>query len=158
VCPLVTTAVKKGIWPSTLTFLTPPPLLSFLLAFSASSLILLVALHPHLFQSSILDEAEVHKLVANYFLQDHAMLPWRPTAEEGIPIPNTNEIVVFSSFFQREYGLSAYDFFPWLLDHYKIELVHLIPNFVLQIIVFVHLSEAFLGIPPNFPLFKNYFS
>jgi hypothetical protein len=60
-------------------------------------------------------------------------------------------------FFQRGYGLSSCDFFRELLDHYKIELVHLNPNAILQIVVFVHLYEAFLRISPNFPLFKNYF-
>jgi hypothetical protein len=39
----------------------------------------------------------------------------------------------------------------------QIELVHLSPNSILQIVIFVHLCEAFLGISPNFPLFKNYF-
>jgi hypothetical protein len=68
-----------------------------------------------------------------------------------------NEIVVFSSFFQQEFGLLTYDFFRGLLDHYKFKLVHLNPNFVLQIAIFIHLCEAFVGIPPNFPLFKNYF-
>jgi hypothetical protein len=68
-----------------------------------------------------------------------------------------NEIVVFSSFFQRGFGLPACDFFCGLLDHYQIELVHLNPNSILQITIFVHLCKAFLGIPPNFPLFKNYF-
>jgi hypothetical protein len=47
-------------------------------------------------------------------------------------------------FFQRGYGLSSCDFFRELLDHYKIELVHLNPNAILQIVVFVHLYEAFL--------------
>jgi hypothetical protein len=50
----------------------------------------------------------------------------------------------------------ACDLFHGLLDHYQIELVHLNPNSILQITVFIHLCEAFLGIPPNFPLFKNY--
>jgi hypothetical protein len=65
--------------------------------------------------------------------------------------------VMFSSFFQRGFGLPAFDFLCGLLHHYKIELVHLNPNLILQITIFVHLCEAFLGIPPNFPLFKNYF-
>jgi hypothetical protein len=85
------------------------------------------------------------------------VLQQRPAAGEDIATPNTNEIVVFSSFFQRGFGLSTCDFFRGLVDHYQIELVHLNPNFVLQIVVFVHLCEAFLGIPPNFSLFKNYF-
>jgi hypothetical protein len=61
------------------------------------------------------------------------------------------------SFFQRGFGLPACNFFHRLLDHYQIELFHLNPNSILQITVFVHLCEAFLGIPPNFSLFKNYF-
>jgi hypothetical protein len=64
---------------------------------------------------------------------------------------------VFSSFFQCGFGLLACDFFYRLLGHYQIELVHLNHISILQIVVFVHLCEAFLGIPPNFPLFKNYF-
>jgi hypothetical protein len=68
-----------------------------------------------------------------------------------------NEIVVFTSFFQRGFSLLTCHFFRGVLDHYKIELVHLNPNSVLQIAIFIHLSEAFLGIPPNFPLFKSYF-
>jgi hypothetical protein len=76
---------------------------------------------------------------------------------EDVPTPNTNEIVVFSSFFQRGFGLPTYDFLRGLLQHYQIELVHPNPNSILQIAIFVHLCEAFLGIPLNFPLFKNYF-
>jgi hypothetical protein len=116
----------------------------------------MAALHPHLFQASVADESEIRKLIVNHFLPDHAMLQWHPAASEDLPTPNANEIVVFSSF-QRGFGLSAYDFFHRLLDHYQIELVHLNPNSILQIIVLVHLSEAFLDIPPNFPLFKNNF-
>jgi hypothetical protein len=117
----------------------------------------MTALHPHLFQQSIADESEIHQLVTNYFLSDRAVLQWHPAAEEDIPTPKTKEIVVFSSFFQRGFCLSACDFLCELLDHYKIELVHLNPNSILQTAVFIHLCQAFLGIPPNFPLLKNYF-
>jgi hypothetical protein len=64
---------------------------------------------------------------------------------------------VFSSFFQCGFSLTACEFLCELLDHYHIKLVHLNPNSILHITVFVHLCEAFLGIYPNFPLFKNYF-
>jgi hypothetical protein len=111
--------------------------------------------HLHLFQLSVVDESEIRKLVANHILLDCTMLQWRPAVGEDLPTPNTNEIMVFSSFFQRGFGPSAYDFFRGLLDHYQIELVHLNPNSIIQITIFVHLCEAFLGIPPNFPLFKN---
>jgi hypothetical protein len=113
--------------------------------------------HPHLFQSSVTGESEIRTLVVNHFLQDHVVLQWRPAASKDLPTPNTNKIVVFSSFFQRGFGLLACDFFRGVLHHYQIELVHLNPNSILQITIFVHLYEAFLGIPLNFSLFKNYF-
>jgi hypothetical protein len=64
---------------------------------------------------------------------------------------------VFATYFQHRFGLPVCDFLCGLLDHYEIKLVHLNPNSILQIAIFVHLYEAYLGIPPNFPLFKNYF-
>jgi hypothetical protein len=97
--------------------------------------------HPHLFQRFNVDENEICKLVKNHFLIDRAMLQWPPAAGEDMPTPNTKEIIVFSPF----------------LPGLQIELVHLNPNSILQIMVFVHRCEAFLGIPPNFPLFKHYF-
>jgi hypothetical protein len=64
---------------------------------------------------------------------------------------------VSSSFFQHEFGLPTCEFLYGLLHHYQIELVHLNSNSILQIAIFVHLCEAFLGVPPNFPVFKSYF-
>jgi hypothetical protein len=86
------------------------------------------------------------------------MLQWRPAKGEDIPTTNTKEILVFSTFFLRAFGLPACNVFRGLLHHYKIELVHLNLNSILQISIFVHLCEAFLVIPLSFPLFKNYFS
>jgi hypothetical protein len=117
----------------------------------------MAASHPHMFQAFTVDESEIRKLVMNHFLLDRVVLQWHLVVGEDIPTPNTNEIVVFSSFFQRGFGLPTYDFLCRLLDHYQIELVHLNPNSILHIAIFVHLCESFLGIPPNFSLFKNYF-
>jgi hypothetical protein len=94
------------------------------------------ASHPHLFQSSVTDKSEIHKLVVNHFLLDCTMLQWRPATSEDLPTPNTNEIMVFSSFFQHGFIFLDCDFFRRLLDHYQIELVHLNPNSILQITVF----------------------
>jgi hypothetical protein len=64
---------------------------------------------------------------------------------------------VLCSFFPCRFGLPSYEFLRNLLHLYQIELVHLNPNSILQIVVFVHLCEAFLAVTPNFPLFKSYF-
>jgi hypothetical protein len=104
-----------------------------------------------------MDENEICNLVVNYFFPDRAVLQWHPTVGEDIPTPNTTEIVVFSSIFQRGFGLPTCNFLHGLLDHYQNKLLHLNPNSILQIVIFVHLCEAFLGISVNFPLFKSYF-
>jgi hypothetical protein len=59
----------------------------------------MAASHLHLFQPSIANKNEIHKLVVGHFLPDRAVLQWRPAAVEDIPIPNTIEIMVFTSFF-----------------------------------------------------------
>jgi hypothetical protein len=51
-------------------------------------------------------------------------------------------------------ALPVSPFFRGLLDFYCLNLTHLNPNSVLQIAVFVHLYEAFLGILPHFGLWK----
>jgi hypothetical protein len=53
--------------------------------------------------------------------------------------------------------MPASDFFCGLLHHYRIELQNLNPNSILQIMVFVALCEGYLGIKPNFALWKYYF-
>jgi hypothetical protein len=100
-----------------------------------------------MFQQSIADEGKILKLVENHFLLNHAVLQWWLAKGEDIPTPNTKEIVVFSAFFQHGFGLPTYDYLRGLLNHYKIELVHLNPNSIFHISIFVHLYEAFLGTP-----------
>jgi hypothetical protein len=67
----------------------------------------MAASHPHLFQPSIVNETKICKLVANHFLPDRVKLQWCPTSGEEIPTPNTEESVVFLSFFQHGLGLPA---------------------------------------------------
>jgi hypothetical protein len=62
----------------------------------------MAAMHPYLFQASIADESEICKLVANHFLLDRVMLQWCPATNEDLSTPNTNEIMVFSSFFNAD--------------------------------------------------------
>jgi hypothetical protein len=115
----------------------------------------MAASHPHLFQLSVADENKIHKLIVSHLLLDREVPQWRLAAGEDIPTPNTNEIVVFASFFQRRFRLSFCNFLRGLLDHYQIELVLLNPNSILQIAVFVLLYEAYLGFLQIFPCSKT---
>jgi hypothetical protein len=50
--------------------------------------------------------------------------------------------------------LFLFPLFRGLLDFYHLNMTHLNPNSILQISIFVHLCEAFLGILPHFGLWK----
>jgi hypothetical protein len=59
----------------------------------------MIASYPEMFQKSTADESEVLRLVDNHFLPDHEVLRWWSAKGEDIPTPNTNKIMVLSSFF-----------------------------------------------------------
>jgi hypothetical protein len=57
-------------------------------------------------------------------------------------------------FLIRGLALPVSPFFHGLLDFYDLNLTHLSPNYILQVAIFVHLCEAFLGILPHFGLWR----
>jgi hypothetical protein len=59
----------------------------------------MVASRLEMFQQFTADESKILKLVKNKFLFHREVLRWRPAKGKDIPTPNTNEIVVLSSFF-----------------------------------------------------------
>jgi hypothetical protein len=126
---------------------------SNLLRLPRSSSLAMAASHPHLFQPSVADENEICKLIQSYFLLYREVLQWCPATGEDIPTPNTNEIVVFASY-HCGFGLLVCDFLHGLLDYYQIKLVHLNPNSIPQITVFVHLHKPILGFLQIFPCSK----
>jgi hypothetical protein len=65
-------------------------------------------------------------------------------------------IVSFAHFHERGFRISASKFFWGLLHYYGIKLQNLNPNSVLQITAFVALCEGYLGINPNFALWRYY--
>jgi len=109
------------------------------------------------FSTSTTTDAELLKLVEDGLLQPQILLQWRATAGESSPTPVACEVDVFEKFIQHGLGVPSCDFLPGLLNFYQIELVNLNPNSILQIAIFVHFCEAFLGIAPHADLFKHYF-
>jgi hypothetical protein len=80
------------------------------------------------------------------FLED---LPW-----VTVPTEDTHKSVIYVPFLIRGLALPISPFLCGLLDFYHLNLTHLNPNSILQVSVFVHLCEAFLGILPHFGLWK----
>lgn len=59
--------------------------------------------------------------------------------------------------FEHGFGLPYCSFFRGLLHFYGLELINLNPNSILDIAIFIHLCEAFLGIRPHFNPFRYLF-
>ncbi|KAJ1265177.1 hypothetical protein BS78_08G059500 [Paspalum vaginatum] len=79
---------------------------------------------------------------------------WKSCKGEEAPTEDTHEAVVFASFFIRGLRLPIFSFVRGLLNFYSIDLTHLNPKSILQIAIFIHLCEAFLGIISHFGLWK----
>jgi hypothetical protein len=107
--------------------------------------------------ASTVTEAHLRQMVTDGVLPEKTIIGWRVADGEDFLTPNTEEIVVFESFFYRGFGLPTSSFFRGLLHFYGIELIHLNPNSILQITTFIHFCEGFLGIQPHFDLFHSLF-
>jgi hypothetical protein len=71
-----------------------------------------------------------------------------------VPTEDIHESVVYVPFLIRGLALPISPFFRGLLDFYNLNLTHLNPNSIMQISIFVHLCEAYLGVLPHFGLWK----
>lgn len=90
-------------------------------------------------------------------LLDQATARWQPAVGERFPNPHHGELVVFEDFYRRGFELPAHPFVRKLLMYYGIALVHLNPNNILHLSIFINLCEAYLGIEPHFNLFHYFF-
>jgi hypothetical protein len=105
---------------------------------------------------STMTEAKIEALVERGLLQSKTEVEWRAAVGEEFPSEDVKEQVVFVSFIERGFNLPAGDFFRGLLHHYRLELVHLVPNSITVVSTFIHFCEAYLGIPPHFLLWRYF--
>jgi hypothetical protein len=103
---------------------------------------------------SIVSESDLLHLVSIGVLPPKELCSWRICRGVTVPTEDTHESVVYIPFLIRGLALPVYPFFRGLLDFYHLNLTHLNPNSILQVSVFVHLCEAYLGILPHFGLWK----
>jgi hypothetical protein len=104
--------------------------------------------------ASIVSESDLLHLVEIDVLSSKKSCSWRVWQGITVLMEDTHESVVFVPFFIRGLGLPISPFFRGLLDFYSLNLTQMNPNSVLQIAIFIHLCEAFLGIIPHFGLWK----
>jgi hypothetical protein len=103
---------------------------------------------------SIVSESDLLHLVDVGVLLPKELCSWQISSGITVPIEVTHESVVYVPFLIRGLALPVSPFFRGLLDFYELNLTHMNPNSILQISIFIHLCEAFLGILPHFGLWK----
>jgi hypothetical protein len=103
---------------------------------------------------SVVFESDLLHLVSVGVLPPKELCSWRICRGVTVPTEDTHESVVYIPFLIRDLALPISPFFRGLLDFYNLNLTHLNPNSILQISLFVHLCEAYLGILPHFGLWK----
>ncbi|XP_066398769.1 uncharacterized protein [Miscanthus floridulus] len=102
-------------------------------------------------------EDQLRELVSDGLIQSKVIAEWRVPGKHRVPAPGPGEIVLFVSFVRTGLCLPASVFLHQFLGYFGVSLNHLTPNAVLHLSVFVHLCEAFLGIPPSLSLFRFFF-
>jgi hypothetical protein len=101
---------------------------------------------------SVVSQSNILHLVDVGVLPPKELCSWQICRGVTVPTEDTHESVVYVPFLIR--GLALPISPHGLLDFYNLNLTHLNPNSILQISIFVHLCEAYLGILPHFRLWK----
>jgi hypothetical protein len=103
---------------------------------------------------SVVFKSDLLHLVDVRVLSPEELCSWRICHGVTVPTEDTHESVVYIPFLICGLALPISPFFRGLLDFYNLNLTHLNLNSILQIFVFVHLCEAYLGILSHFGLWK----
>src|SRR5688572_28438082 len=109
-------------------------------------------------QHSVMKEEAVQALVDAKLLQPKEILEWRPAFPNAWQFEeHPAETVMLAHFIERGLAEPTSDLFRGILKYYNLQLVHLNPNGVLHMSIFVHLCEVYLGVHPSLELFSKLF-
>lgn len=103
---------------------------------------------------STLIEEDLKDMEAHGILPEKVISEWRCCYGEEFPTEDRTETVVFRSFYDKGFGLPARAFFRWLLHFYGLKVIHLKPNSIAQIAIFIHIYKGYLGIAAHFNLWR----
>ena len=105
----------------------------------------------------VVGNKELEPLIQQGLLPPKGTKLWETQKGALYPGRTTFNIPVFDWYFIRGLSLPICSFLQGILHYYRLELPQLHPNSILQLAIFVHLCEAFLGIAPHFNLWRYLF-
>jgi hypothetical protein len=78
---------------------------------------------------------------------------WIVPADESVPRPSSEYVVSFVVFHERGFSIPTVRFICGVLFAYGLQLQHLNPNSIQQMVAFEAMCEGFLGIDAHWHLF-----
>ena len=106
---------------------------------------------------SSVTEGHIKKLRKARYLSNN-ILYRLPEKGQLLPTPRPHERVVFLPHFLRGLGFPLHPFVHGLMFYYGLDFHDLAPNFILNILAFIVVCEAFLCIRPHFGLWLKTFN
>jgi hypothetical protein len=106
-------------------------------------------------EGSWVKERRIELLRQGRVLPPADLVGCRPACSERVPAPQPGETVVFYDHFPRGFALPASNFLRQFMNHFHLQLHHIGANTMMMLAAFVALCEAYLGIWPNFKLFRQ---
>jgi hypothetical protein len=97
------------------------------------------------------------KLVKQGFMTMAELTACHVPEDPVFPVPTKVYVVSFMAFYKRGFSTPSHRFLCLLPRYYDLELHHLTPSGVLHTAAFITLSEAYLGIDPEFDLWNYFF-
>jgi hypothetical protein len=76
---------------------------------------------------------------ARGLLLEKVISGWKCYHGQEFPSEDWTQMVIFRSFYEKGFGLPMGAFFRGLLNYYRLEVIHLKPNSITQIAIFIHL-------------------
>lgn len=91
-------------------------------------------------------------------LQPKTLVEWKPAFSHAWQFEeNPSQTIILAPFVERGLAVPISDFFKSVLEYYELQLIHLNPNDILHLSIFVHLCEVYLDIEPSLELFRRLF-
>ncbi|KAI4963873.1 hypothetical protein ZWY2020_010341 [Hordeum vulgare] len=106
---------------------------------------------------SEISDVALQRFVSLGTLSPKELIGWRATSGEVRPQPAEGEVVVFADHLERGFSLRGSKFFRDALNLYKLHPQDLGPNSISKLCQFQVFCQAYLGIEPTIPLFREFF-
>ena len=104
-----------------------------------------------------MDAAKIKALVASEKIPKKKFVKWIEVGGQHWPSGEIGQIPLFQAFCECGLRLLTHPFLTLVLEHFDVELVNLVSNFITMLGMFMYLCEDYLGILADLELFQYFY-